>query len=87
MTQGIGTDGAPVVKDYWADIVEPFGSRALHNLDPSHLLGDTMCPNQGAKIPDYGVHDHIAHICAAFLEGIESRSQYENRETQMGGGA
>ena len=70
---------APVVKDFWAEVVEPFRSRALHNLDPSHLLGDTMHPNRGAKIPDYGVWDHIAHICAPFSQGVESRSQYEAR--------
>ena len=35
---------------------------ALCDLDPSHLLGDAMHPNQGAKIPDYGVQDHIAHM-------------------------
>ena len=73
---------APAVEDFWAEVVEPFRSRALHNLDPSHLLGDAMHPNQGAKIPDYGVHDHIAHVCAPFFEGIESRSQYENRRHQ-----
>ena len=67
------------VKDFWADIVEPFRSRALCNLDPSHLLGNAMCPNWGAKIPDYGVHDHIMHVCAPFFEGIESRSHYVNR--------
>ena len=33
---------APVVKQFWAELVEPFGSQALHNLDPSHLLGDAM---------------------------------------------
>ena len=70
---------APAVKDFWAEVVEPFGSRALCNLDPSHLLGNTMHPNQGAKIPDYGVWDHIAHVCAPFFEGIESRFQYKNR--------
>ena len=44
---------APAVKDFWVEVVEPFGSRALCNLDPSHLLGDAMHPNRGAKIPDY----------------------------------
>ena len=46
---------APAVKAFWSEVVEPFGSRALHNLDLSHVLGSTMCPNRGAKIPDYGV--------------------------------
>ena len=64
---------APVVKDFWAEVAEPFGSRALHNLDPSHLLGDVMCPNWGAKILHYGVCDHIVHDCPPFFEGIESR--------------
>ena len=71
---------APTVKDFWAEVVKPFRSRALCNLDPSHLLGDVMCPNQGAKILDYGVCNHITHVCAPFFEGIEY-------ETQMGGGA
>ena len=70
---------APAVEDFWAEVVKPFRSRALHNLDPSHLLGDAMHLNQGAKILDYGVCDHIAHVCAPFFEGIESWSQYENR--------
>ena len=65
---------APAVKDFGGEVVEPFGSRALCNLDPSHLLGDAMCLNKGARIPDYGVHNHIAHVCAPFFEGIESRS-------------
>ena len=55
---------APVVKDFWVEVVKPFGSRALHNLDPSHLLGDMMCLNWGAKILDYGVCDHITHVCS-----------------------
>ena len=58
---------------------EPFGSRALHNLDPSHLLEDSMCPNHGAKIPDYGVWEHIAFVCMPFFEGIESHTQYEQQ--------
>ena len=70
---------APVVKDFWAAVFEPFGSRALCNLDPSHLLGDAMHLNRGAKIPDYGVWDHIAHVCTPFFQGIESRSWYESR--------
>ena len=36
---------APAVKAFWVEVVEPFGSRALHDLDPSHLLGNAMCPN------------------------------------------
>ena len=46
---------APAVKHFWVEVVEPFGSQALCNLDPSHLLGDAMHLNQGAKILDYGV--------------------------------
>ena len=70
---------APAVKDFWAEVVEPFRSRALCNLDPSHLLGDAMCLNRWAKIPDYGVQDHIVHVCTPFFQGVESWSQYENR--------
>ena len=36
---------APVVKHFWAEVIEPFRSWALHNLDLSHLLGDAMCLN------------------------------------------
>ena len=70
---------APVVKAFWSEVAEPFGSRALHNLDLSHVLGKVMCPNRGAKILDYGVWDHIAHVCTPFFQGIESWSQYESR--------
>ena len=68
-----------MVEDFWVEVVEPFRSWALHNIDPSHLLGTVMCPNQGAKIPDYGVWKLIAFACAPFFEGIESQSQYEER--------
>ena len=68
-----------MVKHFWAKVVKPFRSQTLHNLDPSHPLGTVMHPNWGAKIPDYGVHKHIAFICAPFFEGIESQSQYEKR--------
>ena len=33
---------ASAVKHFWVEVVEPFRSWALHNLDPSHLLGDVM---------------------------------------------
>ena len=69
----------PAVQHFWEEVVKPFRSRALCNLDPSHLLRDSMHPNHGAKIPDYGVWEHIAFICAPFFEGIESHSQYEQR--------
>ena len=48
-------------------------------MDPAQLLGDYMPPNHGAKIPDYGVCEHIAFICAPFFQGIESWAQYEQR--------
>ena len=70
---------APVVKAFWSKVAEPFGSRALCNLDLSHIVGKVMCPNRGAKIPDYGVRSHIALICAPFFQGIESHSQYKIR--------
>ena len=71
---------APAVKAFWSKVGEPFGSRALCNLDLSHFLGKVMHPNRGAKIPNYGVWDHIAQICTPFFQGIESQSQYENRQ-------
>ena len=46
---------APAVKAFWSEVVEPFSSRALCNLDLSHVLGSAMHPNRGAKIPDWGV--------------------------------
>ena len=71
---------APAVKAFWSEVVEPFGSRALCNLDLSHVLGSTMHLNRGGgKISDYGVRDHIAQVCAPFFQGIESQSQYERR--------
>ena len=76
---------APAVKDFSVEVVKPFRSRALHNLDPSHLLGDTMCLNQGAKIPDYGVRNHITYVLS--LKGLRVGSQYENRRCRWGGGA
>ena len=30
---------APVVKAFWSEVAEPFGSRALCNLDLSHIVG------------------------------------------------
>ena len=69
---------APTVHHFWDEVVNPFRSRALHNLDHSHLLGNCMCPNCGAKIPDYGVWEHIAFVCTPFCEGIESHLQYEH---------
>ena len=71
---------APAVKAFWDEVAQPFGSRALHNLDLLHIVGKVMHPNRAAKIPDYGVWDHIALICAPFFKGIESRSQYEIRQ-------
>ena len=76
---------APAVKAFWSKVTEPFGSRTLHNLDLSHILGKVMCPNRGAKIPDYGVLDHIAHVCTPFFQGIDSCSQYESRQHQQEG--
>ena len=70
---------APVVQAFWNEVVQPFSSRALHNLDLSHVLGNAMCPNRGTKIPDYGMWDHIAQVCTPFFQGIESQSQYESR--------
>ena len=70
---------APVVKAFWDEVAEPFGSRALWNLDLSHVVGRAMHPNCTAKIPDYGVRDHIALVCGPFFRLIESHSQYEAR--------
>ena len=36
---------APVAKAFWNEVAEPFGSRALRNLDRSHIVGKVMCPN------------------------------------------
>ena len=58
---------APAVKAFWGEVVVPFGSGALHNLDLSHVLGSSMRPNRGAKISDYGVQGHIAQVCAPFF--------------------
>ena len=71
---------ALVVKAFWDEVAQPFSSRALHNLDLSHIVGKAMHLNHAAKIPDYGVWDHVALICTPFFKGIESRSQYETRQ-------
>ena len=70
---------APVAKAFWDEVAQPFGSRALRNLDLSHIVGKAMHPNCAAKIPDYGVRNHVALICAPFFKGIESHHQYETR--------
>ena len=49
----------------------------------SHMSWVMQCTqNRGAKIPDYGVWDHIVQVCAPFFQGIESRYQYESRWCQ-----
>ena len=63
---------APAVKAFWDEVAKPFGSRALRNLDLSHVVGRAMHPNHTVKIPDYGVHDHIALVCGPFFRPIES---------------
>ena len=65
------------MKHFWAEVIKPFGSWALCNLDHSHLYRDVMHLNQGAKSLDYGVWEHIAFICSPFFQGIESCLQYE----------
>ena len=70
---------APAVKAFWDEVAKPFSSRALRNLDLSHVVGRAMHPNHTAKIPDYGVRDHIALVCGPFFALVESRSQYEAR--------
>ena len=70
---------APAVKAFWDEVAQPFGSRALRNLDLSHVVGKAMHPNRVAKIPDYGVRDHIALICRPFFGTIEGRLHYEAR--------
>ena len=70
---------APAVKAFWNEVAEPFGSRALRNLDLSHIVGRAMLPNRTAKIPDYGVWDHITLVCGPFFASVESCSQYEAR--------
>ena len=59
---------APTVCHFCDEVVKPFRSRALCNLCLSHFLGDCMCPNHGAKIPDYGVWEHIAFVCLSLKE-------------------
>ena len=70
---------APAVKAFWDEVAEPFGSRALRNLDLSHVVGRAMIPNRTARILDYGVRDHIALVCGPFFTSVESRLQYEAR--------
>ena len=69
----------PAVKAFWDEVTQPFGSRALRNLDLSHVVGKSIHPNHAAKILDYGVQDHIALVCGPFFGMVEGRSQYEAR--------
>ena len=69
----------PAVKAFWDEVAEPFSSRAFRNLELSHVVGRAMIPNRTARIPDYGVRDHIALVCGPFFTLVESRSQYEAR--------
>ena len=71
---------APAVKAFWDEVTQPFGSRALRNLDLSHVVGKAMHPNRAAKIPDYGVQDHIALIWGPFFRAIEGHLHYEARQ-------
>ena len=71
---------APAVKAFLDEVAKPFGSRALWNLDLSHIVGRVMHPNRAAKIPDFGVWDHVALVCTPFFRTIESYSQYEARQ-------
>ena len=70
---------APAVKAFWDEVAQPFGSRALWNLDLSHIVGKAMHLNRAAKILDYGVRNHMALVCTPFFRTVESRSQYEAR--------
>ena len=59
---------APVVKAFWDEVAQPFGSRALQNLDLSHIVGRAMCLNCVAKIPRlWGCGDHVALVCTPLL--------------------
>ena len=71
---------APAVKAFWDEVTQPFGSRALRNLDLSHIVGKAMHPNRVAKMPDYGVWDHITLICGPFFGTIEGCLHYEARQ-------
>ena len=74
---------APTVHHFWDEVVEPFGSKALHDLDPSNFLGSWMHPNCGVKILDYRVWEHIAFICTPFFQRIGSCSQYKQRRKRQ----
>ena len=73
---------APAVKAFWDEVTQLFGSRALRNLDLSHIVGKAMHPNRVAKILDYGVWDHVMLICRPFFGTIEGHSHYEARQHQ-----
>ena len=45
---------APVVKAFWSEVAEPFGSRAFHNLDLLHIVGKVMHPNWGPRFQTMG---------------------------------
>ena len=78
---------APVVKALWDEVAQPFGSRALHNLDLLHVVGKVMCPNRAAKIPDYGgVGPHCTDLCPLLQRNREPFS-IRDQAALTGGGA
>ena len=54
---------APAVKAFWSEVAEPFGSRALHNLDLSHILGKVMHLNwEGQNSRLWGVGPYCTDL-------------------------
>ena len=54
---------ALVVKAFWNEVAEPFGSRALCNLDLSHVVGKVMCPNRGGQDSRlWGAEPHCTYL-------------------------
>ena len=62
---------ASVVMDFWADVVKPFRSRALHNLDSSHLLGNVMCLNRGLRFQIMGFMTTLHMSVLLSLKGLK----------------
>ena len=74
---------APAVNAFWNEVVEPFGSRALHNLDLSHILGSAMCPKQGGQDSRlWGVGPYCTGL-RPLLPNDRRQSQYESRQHQQ----
>ena len=76
---------APAVRDFWAEVVEPFGSRALQ-LGPLTPLGRCNVPKQGGQDSRlWGVGPYCASLCSLLPRSRKPVSVWK-QVTLVGGG-